>query len=258
MTSPTLGKRTAVATRPSVKAGARSSRDRLTSVGGALRRHRAAKGLSLRQLARDLGVSASFISQLEHGKSQPSVATLFAICDALDVTVDQVFNETVASPGPAGSDANLRVADGGADSQGGDALESAGIRRGHVMRADNRPKLVLDTGEMWEQLDAQPDASGEFLLITYAVGGCSTTENELSRHNGSNYGFVISGELTLSLGFETFRLGPNDSISFDSSIPHRLYNGGTEPAQAVWFTLGNAPAFTHRTHTAVDSARAEV
>ncbi|MDT0616790.1 helix-turn-helix domain-containing protein, partial [Streptomyces lancefieldiae] len=48
-------------------------RDPLSGVGGALRLHRNAKGLSLRQFARQLGVSASFISQLENGKSQPSV-----------------------------------------------------------------------------------------------------------------------------------------------------------------------------------------
>lgn len=60
-------------------------------VGSGVRSHRRAKGLSLRELARQLGVSASFISQLEDGTSQPSVATLAAICDTLAVTFDELF-----------------------------------------------------------------------------------------------------------------------------------------------------------------------
>ena len=54
-------------------------------VGARLRERRMARGISLRQFARDIDVSASFISQLETGKAQPSVATFFSICAALDI-----------------------------------------------------------------------------------------------------------------------------------------------------------------------------
>jgi DNA-binding XRE family transcriptional regulator len=66
-------------------------REPVAGVGAQLRERRQAAGLSLRQFAKILGVSASFISQLENGKSQPSVATLYQICNALKVTVDEVF-----------------------------------------------------------------------------------------------------------------------------------------------------------------------
>lgn len=222
-----------------------SVRESLSGVGAALRMHRLAKDLSLRQFARQLGVSASFISQLENGKSQPSVATLFAICEALDVTVDQLFSQSAAR-------ADRRI-QGGAAAHGGSraAVPPAGADptartgvSGPVVRAADRRRLVLDTGVMWEQLSS-PEAPGEFLMITYEPGGSSTAGSQLSRHSGTDYGLVISGQLTVSLGFETYVLGTTDSISFDSSIPHRLHNAGDEPVQAVWFVIGNDGSGAH-------------
>ena len=61
-------------------------------VGARLRQRRMERGISLRQFARDIEVSASFISQLETGKAQPSVATFFSICAALDISTDELFN----------------------------------------------------------------------------------------------------------------------------------------------------------------------
>lgn len=241
MTSPSPRKSVDVAEQSSsVTDPSPSARHQRGSVGGTLRKHRAARGLSLRQLARDLGVSASFVSQLENGKSQPSVATLFAICEALEVTVDQVFNESVAHSTPvdaktAGS--SLRVVRSGAGSFGDNGSSPTAAVSGLVVHPQDRPKLVLDTGVTWERLGVHQDAPGEFLVITYAVGGSSTAGKELSRRNGTEYVFVISGQLTLTLGFETYTLGTNDSISFDSSIPHQIRNDGTEPAQAVCFAL---------------------
>lgn len=124
-----------------------------------------------------------------------------------------------------------------------------------MVHARDRRTLALDTGVTWERLGAQQEAPGEFLLITYAAGGSSTAGDELSRHNGIDYVFVISGEITLTLGFETYTLSATDSISFDSSTPHRLRNDGTQPAQAVCFVLGDTAALSQLIQVTADSAR---
>jgi mannose-6-phosphate isomerase-like protein (cupin superfamily) len=49
---------------------------------------------------------------------------------------------------------------------------------------------------------------------------------------------VISGTLGVTIGFEDYTLGPGDSISIDSTSPHRLYNRGNEPVRGIWFALG--------------------
>jgi quercetin dioxygenase-like cupin family protein len=58
------------------------------------------------------------------------------------------------------------------------------------------------------------------------------------RHSGREYGYVLSGRLHVTIGFETHELGPGDSISFDSTMPHRLFNSDDEPAEAIWFVVG--------------------
>ena len=49
---------------------------------------------------------------------------------------------------------------------------------------------------------------------------------------------MISGRLGVQLGFDRFELSPGDSIDFDSTQPHRLYNLGDEPVHAIWLVLG--------------------
>jgi 3-hydroxyisobutyrate dehydrogenase-like beta-hydroxyacid dehydrogenase/transcriptional regulator with XRE-family HTH domain len=61
-------------------------------VGARIRARRLERGITLRQFARDIDVSASFISQLETGKAQASVATFYTICAALDTSIDELFD----------------------------------------------------------------------------------------------------------------------------------------------------------------------
>jgi quercetin dioxygenase-like cupin family protein len=58
------------------------------------------------------------------------------------------------------------------------------------------------------------------------------------RHPGHAYGYVLSGSLEVTLGFDTHVLGPDDAISFDSTMPHRLATIGDEPVHAIWFAVG--------------------
>ncbi|MFN8164560.1 MAG: cupin domain-containing protein, partial [Solirubrobacterales bacterium] len=78
----------------------------------------------------------------------------------------------------------------------------------------------------------------DFLQTTYHPGSSSSGSEKLVRHNGREYGVVLSGELELTVGFETYQLGPGDACSFDSNEPHRLANPGSEPATAIWFVIG--------------------
>jgi mannose-6-phosphate isomerase-like protein (cupin superfamily) len=58
------------------------------------------------------------------------------------------------------------------------------------------------------------------------------------RHHGREYGYVISGTLEIQIGFQKFELNAGDSIAFDSTRPHRLFNKGDEPVHAIWFVVG--------------------
>ncbi len=66
------------------------------------------------------------------------------------------------------------------------------------------------------------------------------------RHHGREYGYVISGRMGIQLGFEDYVLDPGDSIVFDSTEPHRLFNIGEEPVHAIWFVVGRDADERHR------------
>lgn len=57
------------------------------------------------------------------------------------------------------------------------------------------------------------------------------------RHSGTEYGYLMSGELILTRGFDEHRLGPGDAISFEATTPHAYRNEGAEPTVGVWFVL---------------------
>jgi transcriptional regulator with XRE-family HTH domain len=198
------------------------------AVGERLREERLRRGVSVRSLARDLGVSASLISQIETGKSQPSVSTLYAMTTALGISVEDVFGPPAAEAGATG--------DGRPPSTVLDALAAArGPRIGPLVAPGERQLLQLDSGVTWERLGRLPHRHVDFLLITYEPGGTSSSNGGLMRHRGSEFGYLLQGELVLTLGFEDLTVGPGDAVSFDSTTPHRYRNEGAVPAVGVWF-----------------------
>jgi transcriptional regulator with XRE-family HTH domain len=221
------------------------------SVGSQLRDRRKEVGLSLRQFARDLGVSPSFISQIENGKSQPSVATLYTICSALDLSIDELFGRTEAAA-PAGAAVPTPPAEPVAPPDthtfSGALAQLDEVRPGQqapVVTPSQRRRLVLDSGVTWEQLSAAHEVAIDFLFVRYDVGGSSVPDEKLTRHAGIEYGYIISGTLEIALGFDTYQVSAGESISFDSSTPHRLTNRGDVPVEAIWFVHGRNPTHEH-------------
>jgi transcriptional regulator with XRE-family HTH domain len=191
----------------------------LDSIGDRLREERINAGISQRELARRLDLSASMISQLEGGLSKPSVGTLYAIVTELGVSLDKIIRGEDYSEGP--------------DEQRQDARVPSPL-----VHPDDRQVIDLDSGVRWEELTAGTEEGVDFLHATYEVGGASTSDETLMRHDGREYGYVISGTMGIEIGFDEYELNPGDSIAFDSTRPHRLFNKGDEPVKAIWFVLG--------------------
>jgi transcriptional regulator with XRE-family HTH domain len=196
-------------------------------IGDRLRSARRGHRLSLRELAKRLGVSPSLISQIETGRAQPSVSTLYAIAAELDVSLDELlFND------------GRRGALNGTPEPSTTEPPVASVPGGPVQRARDRKQIRLASGVVWERLTTHSETESEFLYVTYEVGGASSPEDAFQRHSGHEWGFVLSGRLRVTIGFDEYELGPGDSVSIDSSAPHRLANVGGRPVHAVWFVLG--------------------
>jgi transcriptional regulator with XRE-family HTH domain/quercetin dioxygenase-like cupin family protein len=215
-------------------------------IGERIRAERARLGVTVRGLARDIGVSASLISQIETDKSKPSVSTLYAITTALRISIEELFAGPgdAATPRPAAAHTleGIHAAEPMQHPTGmiapARALVQDRTRRvGPVVRPDQRELLTLDSGVTWELLGQVPGTHVDFLRVTYEPGGASSSSGFLMRHSGTEYGYLMSGELILTLGFDEHRLSPGDAISFESTTPHGYRNEGTEPAVGVWFVL---------------------
>lgn len=179
-------------------------------LGARVRAEREAAGVSVRGLAKRLGVSASLLSQIERGLAQPSVGTLWAIVTELGLSLDSLF---------------------AAESDAGDE------RPALVQRAADRRAIELEGGVRWERLTAAPDADAAFAYVTYSPGGDSRADEPPAMHRGKEYGFLVSGRLAIEIGDDVVELGPGDSIVFGSETPHRFRALGDEPAHAVWLNL---------------------
>lgn len=207
------------------------------TLGARLREERDRLGLSLRELARRLEVSPSLVSQIETGKTQPSVRTLYAIVSELGVSLDDVF-----APAGKGSDGHSLPSSPRASRRKVSSTAEAGRGPaegdGRVQRAAERRVIDLGSGVHWERLTTWNDRDVDFLYTTYEAGGSSSPDGSLMRHNGREFGIVLAGRLGVTVGFEEHVLDPGDSIAFDSSIPHRLHNDGDEVVTAIWMVLG--------------------
>ena len=198
---------------------AAASRARASNIGPKLRQAREHKNMSVRGLARYVGVSPSLVSQIERGRVMPSVGTLYSIANELGLVVDDLFTGAVP-----------RSRKSGPDMAAADVVNP-------VLKSGQRKIIKLADGVRWERLTPTPDKDVEFLVVVYDVGAESCPKDALIRHGGKEYAYILSGHLGIKIGFEEFELGPGDSIAFDAQMPHRLWTVGKEPAEALWVVL---------------------
>jgi transcriptional regulator with XRE-family HTH domain len=189
-----------------------------SGIGERLRTERQRKGMTVREIARRVGVSPSLISQIERGKVNPSVSTLWGLVTVLGLPMSELFSDVDTSPTQA------------------PVVPAA--QAGPATAPGARPVINLETGVQWERLTAASDALVEFLSVVYPPGASSCDEDSLVRHGGKEYGYVTSGRLGVRIGFDEYELGPGMAISFDASAPHRLWAIGDQPAEAIWIVVG--------------------
>jgi transcriptional regulator with XRE-family HTH domain/quercetin dioxygenase-like cupin family protein len=210
----------------------------MDSLGERLKDLRVKAGLTLRELARQAGVSPSFVSQIENGKSQPSVATLYSFSQLLDVSIDELFNDKEVGPTPLPPPVPAAVTNGRLDPIRA-WKPSEYSNRVSVVHPSHRPHLTMDEGVTWERLAATPEHAVNFMKISYAPGAHSTVGGDLVTHEGYEYGYVLAGVVEVTVGEEVFILRAGESLGFDSSIPHVLRNLSTEVFEGIWFVHGH-------------------
>lgn len=172
----------------------------MQSLGKRLKALRNERGLTLVQLGEQVGLSASYLSQIERSVATPSLSRLTTIASVLGVGVGYFFEDDVSSP--------------------------------CIVRL-NQGKRLGDTADAAvELLSANPpDKQIQPYRVVCQPG---TSRNQPPTHPGEKFCFVLKGQLTVTVGEETFVLEAGDSIHFQTLQPHSWRNEGDEKCVAIW------------------------
>jgi len=167
-----------------------------------LRELRTRRGWSLAKLADETQMSKGMLSKIENGQTTPSLSTLVRLATALDSPLTAFFRgldqETDVLLVKAGRGLELSPR-----SEGGHLYQLLGATRGprHIME----PMLVT----LLERTEVFP----------------------LYQHAGTEFLFMISGEMQYGIGGSTYLLEPGDSLQFDGEAPHGPRTLITMPVQ---------------------------
>lgn len=171
-------------------------------LGRRLRRLRESRDLSMKSLAGRAGVSESFVSQVERGMANPSVASLRRLADALETSIGSLFE----------------------DHRGADRL----------MKASERARLVHPQ-RRWEDFILSPRAAKKLQVILSVIEAGEGSGDEPYAHDSDEECvIVLKGSLEFGVGEETYLLEEGDSLVFESRIPHWNRNPGPSKTEVLW------------------------
>ena len=218
-----------------------ASEPEYAGMGDRLRQARRARGLSLRRLAEVVGVSPSLISQVETGRAKPSVNTLYALANG----ARRLARRPAVHGHPAA----------GRRRRGDDALGSrprTSLCRTIPCSAPPRDRRSGSVpGVVWERLTTESIRNVDFLHVTYEVGGESSPADAFQRHTGQEWGYVLSGTLTVRIGFDEYVLQPGrrDQLRLgrrrtgcSTPVTCRRRRSGSSRAADRWTSPGAEPA----------------
>ena len=178
----------------------------MKAIGQKIRELRMHRGMKLKELSQRVGVTASFLSQVERGVAVPSIGSLKKISDAFGISITSFFGESGES-------------------------KAAG-EFSPVVKKSERKILHPSPGVTYHLLSKNLQGKIEFLLAIYE-GGASTGPVPYT-HRGEECALVLKGKLEVLIGGSKYRLEKDDSISFSCEIPHRVRNAGKGQAVSIW------------------------
>lgn len=177
-------------------------------LGRKIRTLRLSKDLTQEELADRAELSKSFISQVERDQTSPSIATLVDILQALGTSLRDFFNDET-------------------DSQ-----------------------IVFKNSDFFEKIDNDLKNRTEWIIpnaqknqmepirVTLEPGGSTYIDNP---HEGEEFGYVLSGIITIHLGQQTYRARKGETFYFRSYARHYIENKGKNTASLIW--VSTPPAF---------------
>jgi transcriptional regulator with XRE-family HTH domain len=190
------------------------------AVGARVREIRQRNGQSLRALASALGISASALSQIETGRTRPSIQRVHEIATELNIPLSALFAPVLETP-------QTDAAHGLSSSVSYDSSIC-------VQKAVEAPTIQLENGIRWDRISPKESDGLSFLHLVFEP---KAGYSEYLRHNGREIVYVIEGTLTFHVGFTAREVSEGDSFMFPSTTPHKVVNATEHRARACWLVL---------------------
>ena len=188
-------------------------KDQLANLGDEIRQLRRVRGITLQSMAKTIGKSVGFLSQVERNMTKPSVAALQDISEALNIHIGWFFQAEDKEPED---------------------------EKKHIVRKDNRRRLSYTALSNTDYLGLHDhllstNLNGELALGISRYEPGASTGDDSNDHAGEEAGIVLSGQLELTISNKKYKLEPGDSFSFESQLKHRYANSSqTEDTIVVW------------------------
>lgn len=176
----------------------------MVTVGSQVRVLRKMRNLTLEETGRRSGISTGLLSQIERGRANPSFNALVQLAHVLDVPIGRLFH-------------------------------FADERLPPVVRANER--RALDFHECQDDAShylLTPNLEGSLEAVWVEAPPHYDTSETPFAHPGEEFGIVLEGRHEVYLDGTHYELGPGDSITYSSSIPHWYRNPGPNVVKAIW------------------------
>jgi transcriptional regulator with XRE-family HTH domain len=170
-------------------------------LGERVRAIRQLRRRTLKEIATAAGISESFLSQLERGRTNATIATLQRLATALGIEVSDLF--------------------------------STGSSRPRVIRRDAREFVAWGSQGRKALLTPKPFHSLEVVVARFEPGG-STGDEPYTHGDSEELLIVVEGSVHVQLGTEIHDVTAGDSVHYQSSTPHRVSNPYDETAEVLF------------------------
>jgi transcriptional regulator with XRE-family HTH domain len=175
-------------------------------IGGRLKHARLLAGVRMRELAEKVGCTESMVSKIENGHVVPSLPMLQRLVEALDRDLPSFFGSDPATPGI-------------------------------IQRAGQRPVTAIDPIRVGKKVSYErlvPFGAGHLLEANIHVIHVNGVKHDPITHQGETLGYVLEGEVELTIESAKYRLAAGDSFFFKNHLTNSYRNTGSGDARVLW------------------------
>lgn len=180
---------------------------KIENLGENIKNYRNSKGLSLKELSKDIEISPSMLSQIESGKANPSLNTLKLISKYLEIPMFSLFMEK-------------------------------NINSAMVVRKENRIRITSGSSDSDEyQLSydlLSPDMKGDLQLCEMKLSGFQYNSDDFNMHKGEEVAVCSLGAIELLLEDSSIILNTGDSVRIPSQTKHMWRNPNKDDCAIIF------------------------